>query len=278
VNDTEWLLIAEFARRCRLPVSTLRYYDRVQLLTPAAVDPVTGYRRYHLGQLPAAVTIARLRAVGTTPEAIACILRGGQAAASALADERRRLTDEITERTRSLAHLDELSGLTSFKPGVPQYVNLPPMRVPALGFHADFAALTATIIRGIATLRAQLRSHQLLPPDTEWGALLPLDLDEYVTGHVFARTSTDTPTDGLTTIALPHGPAFEITHHGSDDHLAHTYDRALTAVHLSALRPAGAVIEDYLAPPRQDSPPRVRICVQVGVADDSGSVDDGDIV
>jgi len=264
VNDGEWLLIAEFARRCRLPVSTLRYYDRVRLLTPAAVDPVTGYRRYHLGQLPAAVTIARLRAVGTTPEVIARILRGGQAAASALADERRRLTDEITERTRSLAHLDELSDRTSFEPGVPRYVDLPPTRVPALAFNADFAALTATITRSIATLRAQLRSHRLLPPETEWGALLPLDLDEYVTGHVFARTGADPPTDGPTTIALPHGPAFELTHHGSYDQLACTYDRALTAVHRSTLRPAGAVIEDYLATPRQDPPPGVRIRVLLG--------------
>jgi DNA-binding transcriptional MerR regulator len=260
VSDSEWLLIADFARRCRLPVSALRYYDRVGLLTPAAVDPVTGYRRYRLDQLPAAVTIARLRAVGTTPEVIACIRRAGQPAASALVAERRRLTDEIAERTRSLAHL---SDLTSFEPGVPRNVDLPHVRVPAIVFGADFAALSATITRSIATLRAELRGHRLLPPETEWGALLPLDHTEHVTGHVFARTSTDTPTDGFTTIALPHGPAVEITHDGSYDLLAHTYDRALTAVGRSALRPASTVIEDYLANPRQDSPPRVRIRVPV---------------
>jgi DNA-binding transcriptional MerR regulator len=71
------LLIGDFARRCRLPVSTLRYYDQIGLLTPAVVDPGSGYRRYTLEQLDAAVLIARLRAIGTTPQTIATVLAGG---------------------------------------------------------------------------------------------------------------------------------------------------------------------------------------------------------
>ena len=266
VNDGEWLLIAEFARRCRLPVSTLRYYDRVHLLPPASVDTVTGYRRYHVGQLPAAATIARLRAAGTSPEVIARILRGGLAAASALADERRRLSEEITERTRSLAYLDELSELASFEPGVPHRIELPPMRVPALGFSADFPALTTTVIRSIATLRTELRRRRQLPPQVGWGALLPLDLEERVDGHVFACNGSAVPTDGLAGIALPFGPAFEIAHAGSHDGLSSSYNRVLTAVRDDGFRPVGSVIEHYSSP-LQDCPLRVRIQVLVDLAD-----------
>ncbi|WP_410659384.1 MerR family transcriptional regulator [Amycolatopsis sp. lyj-112] len=246
MSDDEWLLIAEFARRCRLPASTLRYYDRVGLLTPAAVDPVTGYRRYLGSQLPTAVTIARLRAAGTAPEVIARVLRGGRSAEAALDGERRRLTGEIAERARSLAVLDDLA---PFEPGVPRSVILPAARVPALAFDTDFGALTGTIIRTMATLRAGLRRQRSLTPDVEWGALLPLDLGDRVTGHVFARTDAA----GLPALDLPCGPALEITHRGDLDRLAHTYDRVLA----EAPRPTGFVIEDYF------DGPRVRVRVPV---------------
>lgn len=266
MDDGEWLLIAEFARRCRLPVSTLRYYDRVQLLPPASVDAATGYRRYRASQLPTAVTIARLRAAGTTPEVIARILRGGLAAASALADERRRLNEEITERMRSLAYLDGLSQLASLEPGVPHQVELPPMQVPALGFSADLTALTTTVVRSIASLRTELRRRQQLPPHVVWGALLPLDLEERVEGHVFACNGSTVPADGLANIALPSGPAFEIAHAGGHDDLSSSYDHVLTTVGHSGFRPVGSVIEHYSSS-SQDYPLRVRIQVPVDLAE-----------
>lgn len=57
MTDRAELMIGDFARRCRLPVSTLRYYDRIGLLTPAVVDPGSGYRRYTADQLPSAALI-----------------------------------------------------------------------------------------------------------------------------------------------------------------------------------------------------------------------------
>ncbi|WP_028921545.1 MerR family transcriptional regulator [Pseudonocardia acaciae] len=259
MTDDEWLLIAEFARRCRLPVSTLRYYDRVGLLRPAAVDPDSGYRRYHRNQLPTAVTIARFRAIGTAPDDIARILRGGESATSALAAERRRLTDEITERAHALAqlYLAEPCGTDA-----PRHLDLPARTVPALGFTAPARGLASAITRGIAILRSRLRHHQVLPPRPTWGALLPLDLDDEVAGYVFARTSTIVPDPRLTSVSLPAGPAVETTHHGAHDQLAFAYDRALTAAHHSGQRPAEPVIEDYL-PARYGARPATRISVPI---------------
>ena len=44
--------IGDFSRLSQVPISTLRYYDEVGLLRPAAVDEATGYRFYTLEQLP----------------------------------------------------------------------------------------------------------------------------------------------------------------------------------------------------------------------------------
>ena len=55
------LAIGVFARRARLSQKALRLYDRLGVLTPAYVDPESGYRRYREGQLATARLVAMLR-------------------------------------------------------------------------------------------------------------------------------------------------------------------------------------------------------------------------
>jgi DNA-binding transcriptional MerR regulator len=55
------LTVGDFSRATHLSVKTLRHYDQVGLLEPAAVNPDTGYRYYSAGQIPAAQVIRRLR-------------------------------------------------------------------------------------------------------------------------------------------------------------------------------------------------------------------------
>ncbi|GAA5046353.1 MerR family transcriptional regulator [Streptomyces similanensis] len=61
---TELLSIGAFARASRLSPKALRLYAELGLLTPARVDPVTGYRFYALDQLDRARLVAWLRRVG----------------------------------------------------------------------------------------------------------------------------------------------------------------------------------------------------------------------
>jgi len=58
------LTIGEFARASRLSPKALRLYDELGLLTPARVDPVSGYRLYEPGQLERARLVAWLRRLG----------------------------------------------------------------------------------------------------------------------------------------------------------------------------------------------------------------------
>ena len=55
------LSIGVFSRRSRLSMKALRLYDRSGLLTPADVDPDTGYRRYRESQLATARLVVMLR-------------------------------------------------------------------------------------------------------------------------------------------------------------------------------------------------------------------------
>lgn len=58
------LTIGAFAEASRLSPKALRLYDESGLLTPAHVDPVTGYRRYRPDQLEQARLVAWLRRIG----------------------------------------------------------------------------------------------------------------------------------------------------------------------------------------------------------------------
>ncbi|MGW0497827.1 MerR family transcriptional regulator [Streptomyces sp. NPDC003007] len=60
----ELLTIGMFAKASRLSPKALRLYDELGLLTPARVDPVTGYRLYAPEQLDQARLVAWLRRLG----------------------------------------------------------------------------------------------------------------------------------------------------------------------------------------------------------------------
>lgn len=60
----ELLTIGAFARASRLTPKALRLYDELGLLPPAHVDPHSGYRLYHPGQLETARLVAWLRRLG----------------------------------------------------------------------------------------------------------------------------------------------------------------------------------------------------------------------
>jgi protein phosphatase len=77
------LTIGEFAQAARLSPKALRLYDELGLLTPARVDPVSGYRFYEPGQLERARLVAWLRRLGMPLARIRVVCDLPQAAAAA---------------------------------------------------------------------------------------------------------------------------------------------------------------------------------------------------
>jgi DNA-binding transcriptional MerR regulator len=66
--------IGEFSKISQTTVKTLHHYDDIGLLKPAEVDPLTGYRRYSITQLPRLNRIVALKELGFSLEHIARLL------------------------------------------------------------------------------------------------------------------------------------------------------------------------------------------------------------
>lgn len=64
------LQIGEFSKLCGVTVKTLHHYEKLGLITPSKVDPWTGYRYYHVGQLQTMNTIRRFKELGFSLEEI----------------------------------------------------------------------------------------------------------------------------------------------------------------------------------------------------------------
>jgi effector-binding domain-containing protein len=133
------LRIGDFSKLSRVTVKTLRYYDEVNLLKPAGVDPFTGYRYYTFEQLPRLNRILALKDLGFSLEEI------GQFLAEALtveqmrgmlklrqAEIRQRVQDETDRLARVEARLRQIEQeefMTQYDVVIKQ---VEPLRVAAL--------------------------------------------------------------------------------------------------------------------------------------------------
>ena len=99
---TSLLGIGDFSRMTFLSVKTLRHYHEVGLLTPAEIDPDTGYRRYEAGQVPTAQAIRRLRELGMPVDDVRLVIEAPDVEArnAAIAEHLQRMEGEL-ERTRA---------------------------------------------------------------------------------------------------------------------------------------------------------------------------------
>jgi DNA-binding transcriptional MerR regulator len=94
VNDEELLGIGAFAMLGGLTVEALRHYHEIGLLSPARVEPSTGYRLYRRQQIRDAHVVRALRAVELPLSEIREVLR---------------CDDEARVRACLLAHRERLS-------------------------------------------------------------------------------------------------------------------------------------------------------------------------
>jgi DNA-binding transcriptional MerR regulator len=113
--DDDLLPIGRFANLTGLTVGALRHYDEEGVLTPADVDPATGYRRYRPDQLPTARAIAALRDLELSLPAIRALLEADEPGErqAVLADEKRRLEARTARLQRALHRLSMLANASA---------------------------------------------------------------------------------------------------------------------------------------------------------------------
>ena len=130
------LTIGEFARRARLSPRALRLYDRMGILVPDQVDPISGYRRYGEQQLSIARLVAWLRRLDLPLGDVARVVSAAPPERAALVEEywhdvetriafQRELAQHVTAR---LAGAPPASGSAIRQRPVPEQVVLSEQR------------------------------------------------------------------------------------------------------------------------------------------------------
>ena len=254
------LAIGDFSRMTHLSVKTLRHCHQVGLLEPAEVDPVTGYRYYVTGQVPAAQVIRRFRELGMPVEQVGAVLA----------------TDDPTVRNRLiLAHLDrmqeQLEQTRSAVESLRALIEHPDLPVPVE--HRTVPEVSALAITGTVhlddlgrwwqsafdELHGALRGLGAVA-DGPYGALLATELFADECGEIVAFVPLAQPPAALGRARALRVPGAELavsTHHGSHADADRTYGALGTYVAEHALGVEGPVREYYLID-RFDTPDATR--------------------
>jgi DNA-binding transcriptional MerR regulator len=259
------LSIGRFARLCRLSVKQLRHYDELGLLSPAWVDPDSGYRYYRPDQARDALSVGLLRSLDIPLDAIGQVLSGGDSA-RVLGQVRDRMEADLQRRRRALETLDRVlsEGLPSARVTL---VEEPARRALVVRDAATPSTIAPVTSRCVARMLSLLSVPS--PGGPAGGALpgtlvglFPLDLrEEFTIGVAVCVESGDEVLEGGTFAAAEHiGPYDQIplTAHAL---LAWCGDRG----HL----PAGDLREVYLSDPATTPPERLATRLMIRLEDAS---------
>lgn len=242
------LAIGAFSHLTHLSVRTLRRYHDADLLVPATVDDVTGYRYYSADQIPTAQVIHRLRELDVPLPEVRRILRASDphARAALVTDHLQRLESEL-DRTR--AAVASLRRLLQPEPA-PVQVELravPTATVAAVEGDVERDDVLAWYAGAMAELDATVREPTGAP-----GGLYDNALFETCRGHALVyRPTSQPPRRGrVHPVTLPAVELAVATHVGEHDDIDVTYGEVGAWVVANALAVAGPIRETYLVGPR----------------------------
>jgi DNA-binding transcriptional MerR regulator len=252
--------IGEFARYAGVSVRMLRHYDRLGLLEPVWVDPVTGYRHYSANQLPRLNRLLALKDLGFTLEQTGpildaevgadelrgmLILRRAQVAEQLQADQAR--LDAIERRLRMIESEGHMSDL--------EFVDKPldAAHVAQLTtVVADTTEISQWMGPAYERLSETLAASGAPPrmPAISWyesdGAGLRI-------GAAFPTALDSPPKDGVEIADLPAVPkAVTVIHRGSMETIGDSWQALARHVDDRGLQPVGVCREVYLETPMDD--------------------------
>lgn len=215
--------IGTFSRAASLSIKTLRAYHSQGLLTPAAVDPETGFRRYAAGQLADAAAIRRLRELEVPLADVARILtaRDPEVTAATLA----RHADQMRERARRVEQIvQDLHAAPPESWTPPRLADLPATSVVAVTGVVRDGAYDAFLSPAYAHLeKACLDAGVEVtgPASALYDAEFVDDAEQEVTAYFPVRA--DAAPAGTTLLHLPPVTAAVVTHVGDHETLPDTY-------------------------------------------------------
>lgn len=224
--------IGRFSRITRLSVRMLRHYDELGLLTPALVDPASGYRYYSLAQADEAQRIRLLRSLDMPLEDIRALLleRDPGVVRDRLERHRRQLESQAARLSDVIAALEGLDG-RDLTQAYPVRVRVDDAQTALVRrARTDFEAMKRDLGAIYAELYTALARQDARPAGAPFVAFMGEGFDEndleYTVG-VPCEASVIAP-ERLERLVLPAGPVAFTLHPGAYDGIERAY-RALIA-------------------------------------------------
>ncbi|RFU42186.1 MerR family transcriptional regulator [Actinomadura logoneensis] len=254
------LPIGRFARLCRLSVKRLRHYDDLGLLSPAHVDPASGYRYYRPEQARDALAIGLLRTLDVPLPMIARTLALDDPTGP-LTEVRDRQAAELERRRRALDVLERL--LVEGLPAPEVTVVDEPARTVALA--RDTAALD-DIAPAMGRCAARLLDVATTEPMV---GLFPLDPAEEIPVALAAvlPDGADAP-PGTRRDVLVGGPFATALHVGPFDQVGLVVHGLLAWCADHGHTPGTTTRETYLTDPERTPPEALVTRVQIRLEDE----------
>jgi effector-binding domain-containing protein len=253
------LKIGDFSSLSQVSIKTLRYYDERGLLSPAHVDPETGYRYYSASQLSRLHRILALKDFGFSLEQIARCLEEKVTAEQMRGMLLLRQAEQqvrVEEEHDRLGRLQSRIRLIEQETSVPQEVilkDVPKQWIAStretIPNYPSVGQLYPKVFNGLGPAMAHMTMCVALwhdPEHKESG----VDAE----AGVYLQTSVDAP-DGIRVYELPSCTAASIIHAGSYQRLPEAYDALLRWVASNGYQVAAPIRELYLhssMPVRQD--------------------------
>lgn len=251
--------IGDFARIGRVTVQTLRHYDSLDLLKPASVDTLSGYRYYELDQLPRLNRILALKDLGFSLEQIAHMLEEALPVSEIrgmfkvkkheLQQEIRGQLDRLERLEARLKMIEQEEAPLKYdvliKEAKPILVASVRSQIPS---YWDIGPLWGELSRRIAA--------QGLQPTEPYLALYHSNEPE-IDVEICAPLKKPAPEKqpDLTIRELPaHNQVASIIHHGSYTGLAAAYAELARWTHMNGYRINGPDREIYLRLPKFSKP------------------------
>jgi DNA-binding transcriptional MerR regulator len=241
--------IGDFSRMTHLSVKALRHYHDLGLLTPAEIDPASGYRFYEPSQVPVAQVIRRFRDLGMPLEEIRQVLRAPDAGArnQVIVAHMQRMESQLAA-TQSV-----VASLRSLLAGPPE---------PIAVEHRSVGATQALAIRELVSMPdmdawwdgafAELNAAvaaAAVPPAGPRAALYPAELFQLDAGEITAYipvTGEMRPAGRAAMVDIPAAELAVAVHKGTMADLDQTYGALGTYVARREIGAGGPIREHYL--------------------------------
>ena len=253
------LKIGDFSSLAQVSIKTLRYYDERGLLSPAHVDPETGYRFYSASQLSRLHRILALKDFGFSLEQIAKCLEGSVTAEQLRGMLLLRQAEQqvrVEEEHDRLGRLQSRIRLIEQETTMPQEVIL--KEVPkqwiasvreTIPNYPSVGQLYPRLFTGLGPAMAHMTMCVAFWHDSEHK-----ESDVDAEAGVYLQAPVEA-SDGIRVYELPVCTAASIIHAGSYQRLPEAYDALLRWVASNGYQVAAPIRELYLhssMPVRQD--------------------------